>query len=156
MLAVLVAGLVTADQVRAAQSRGAAAVRLVLVAASASPAGAPPAAWSTSTVRDAVVTLTVRNDGPDRVQVLRQRLDGGGPTDPGPSLAPGASVALSVRWRVLCDEIGSLYGPQALELVVRTRLRAVRPVQVPLGPPSGPTRSAFRTSAVDGCAVPAR
>ena len=156
MLAVLVVGLVTVDQVRAAQSRGAAAVRLVLVAARASPAGALPAAGSTSTVRDAVVALTVRNEGPDRVRVLQMRLDGGGPTDPGPSLAPGASVVLSVRWRVLCDEIGSLYGPQALDLVVRTPLRAVRPVQIRLGPPSGPIRSAFRTSAVDSCAVPAR
>ena len=163
VLAVLVLGLVTADQVRAVQARDDAAVRLVLVGAAALPVAALPAAalpaaalpvvGSASGAQDAVVALTLRNDGPRRVQVLEQRLDGGGPTDPGPSLAAGASVVLRVRWRVLCDEVGSLFGPQALDLVVRTRLRAVRPVQVRLGPATGPVRQVFRSSAADGCAA---
>lgn len=135
------------DQLRAARSREAEALRLVVT-------GVRPTATASSgsLVQDARVALTLRNDGPSRVRVLEQRLDGGGPSDPGPDVAAGASAELAVRWRVLCSEIGGLYGPQALDLRVGLRGGGVRLLRLPLGPPTGQLRRGFRVAGADACA----
>lgn len=146
----LVTGLVVADQVRAARSRETAALDLSVTAAVAA-ARPPGRAAAAGPVQDAVVALTVRNSGPYGLTVLEQELDGGGPVDAGPALAARASAVLDVRWRVLCGEVGTLFGPQELQLVVRTRSRAVRQVSLPLGPPTGLVRRTFHAAAVDAC-----
>lgn len=144
-VALLVTGLVAADEVRDARAREA-TVDLALV-------GARPMAalFETRAVQDAVVGVSVRNTGPTAVVVLDQRLDGGGPADPGPAaaLTVGATAVLAVRWRVLCAEVGTLFGPRTLDLTVRPRRGGGRVVSLPLPPPA---RAAFRRAGSDACA----
>lgn len=144
----VVSGLVLADQVRSIRAEEAASVRLVLTATTPVPAGteeAPAAPYA-----DAVLGVTVRNDGP-AVRLLEQRLDGVGPVAAGPDLAAGSATVLVVRWRVLCSEIGNLFGPQSLDLLVRTGSGGERRLRLPLGPPRGEIRRTFRAAAVDEC-----
>ncbi|MBC7373709.1 MAG: hypothetical protein H7323_06950 [Frankiales bacterium] len=131
-------------------AREAAAVRLVVTAAVPVAGGRPD-----SPVQDALVQLTLENDGPDPVRVLSQQLDGGGPLDPGPPgpVQPGRSARLEVRWRVLCAETGSQDGPRSLGLSVRPPHGPGRTVTISLGAPLGATRRAFHTAAVDACSV---
>ena len=142
LVALALLGLVTAQSVRAVRTAELAGVRLVVT--DARPVSAATVGGG---VQDAVVAVTVRNDGGSAVRVLQQRLDGGGPSDPGPSLAAGTSTVLAVRWRVLCAEIGGLSGPRSLHLRVRTRTRAAGPVRLPLGE----LRQSFRAAASGAC-----
>ena len=150
MAVLLLAVVVTVPSRHRRDAREAAAVRLVVTAAVPVTGGTPA-----SPVQDALVRLTLRNDGPDAVRVLSQQLDGGGPRDPGPTgpVEPGASVLLDVRWRVLCAETGSQDGPRSLGLSVRPPHGPGRPVAIPLGAPLDITRRAFHTAAVDACSV---
>lgn len=154
VLAAVVTGVVVTDLVTAARERSrraeVASVRLSVTQAVPTGEGRPA-----SLVQDARVDLTVRNDGPSVVRVLEQRLDGGEPVDPGPvaGLAPGASAVLGLRWRVRCAEIGGRYGPQSLDLVVRTRRGEVVPTRVALGDPLGELRGTFRDAASEACDV---
>lgn len=153
-LLAVVTGLAVADRVRddrrAQRAAETGSVRLAVTAAVPTGAGRPGFAR-----QDARLDLTVRNDGPSVVRVLEQRLDGGVPVDPGPAtaVAAGATAVLAVRWRVLCAEVGSLYGPRSLDLVVRTRSGDVTRTRIPLGPPLGELRRAFRRAAADACEV---
>lgn len=128
----------------------AASVRLSVVAAVPTGEGR-----SGRPVQDARLDLTVRNDGPSVVRVLEQRLAGGVPVDAGPAtaIAAGASAVLAVRWRVRCAEVGSLYGPPTLDLVVRTRSGEVVRPEVSLGEPLGQLRRTVRRAGSDACDV---
>ena len=146
VVALVLNGLVGADAITQARARE----RVVdLVLTTALPA-APPA--RSRAVQDAVVELGVRNAGSYVVQVLDQQLDGGGPVDRvpgGAALRADATAVLPVRWRVLCAEVGSLFGPQALDLTVRPRRGEQVSVSLSL-PPT--TRQVFRTAASRACA----
>lgn len=109
------------------------------------------AATGAGPVQEAVLELRVRNQGGSPVALLDQRLDGGGLVDPGPAgpLTAGGAVLLAVRWRVLCAEVGTLFGPRALDLTAQPRRGGPRRVQLPLDPA---TRQAFRSAASDACA----
>lgn len=154
VLAAVVTGVVVTDLVACARERNrrteVAGVRLSVTQAVPTGVGRPA-----SLVQDARVALTVRNDGPSAVRVLDQRLDGGVPVDPGPggALVPGASAVLVVRWRVRCAEIGGRFGPQSLDLGVRTRGGEVVRTRVALGEPLGELRGTFRDAAVQACDV---
>ncbi len=129
-----------------AELRSAQDVDLRIVSAAA---GATPGA--TGDVQDAAVDLTVRNTGAFAVEVVDQRLDRGGPVDrvPAPALAAGATAVLALRWRVLCAEVGTLFGPRSLDLTVRPARGGARQVSVALRPA---VRQAFRTAASSACA----
>ena len=145
VVALVLNGLVGVDAITQARARE----RVVdLVLTTALPT-APPA--RSRAVQDAVVELGVRNAGSYVVQVLDQQLDGGGPVDrvPGTALRADATAVLPVRWRVLCAEVGSLFGPQALDLTVRPRRGEQVSVSLSL-PPT--TRQVFRTAASLACA----
>lgn len=145
-----VAALVVTDVVRDARERErtaeAASVRLLVTSAQPTGAGRPG-----RPLQDVQVDLSVRNEGPSVVRVLEQRLDGGVPVDPGPAttVAAGATAVLAVRWRVRCAEVGSLFGPESLDLVVRTRSGEVRRTELAIGP----LRRTFRLAASDACAA---
>ena len=143
-MALLFTGLVSADQVRDARAREA-TVELALT-------GARPvaASFETRAVQDAVVGLSLRNGGPTAVVILDQRLDGGGPVDPGPAaaLGVGATAVLAVRWRVLCAEVGTLFAPRTLDLTARPRRGGGRAVSLPLPPAA---RQAFRRAGSQAC-----
>ena len=145
VVALVLNGLVGADAITQARARER-VVDLVLTTAAAT---APPE--RSRAVQDAVVELGVRNAGSYVVQVLDQQLDGGGPVDrvPGAALRAEATAVLPVRWRVLCAEVGSLFGPQALDLTVRPRRGEQVSVSLSL-PPT--TRQVFRTAASRACA----
>ena len=147
LVALAVLGLVTVQLLRAVRMAELAGVRLVVT--DARPVGATPVGGG---VQDALVAVTVRNDGGSAVRVLEQRLDGGGPSDPGPSLAAGTSTVLAVRWRVLCAESGGRAGPRSRDVRGRTRTRAAGPVRLPLGE----LRRSFRAAASGACAARAR
>lgn len=115
-----------------------------------------PTSRPRSPVQDAGVAVTVLNEGADAAVVLEQRLDGGppdaGPVDPVP---PAGTAELTVRWRVLCDEIGGLGGPRQLVLWVRSGQGGAREERVPLpsyDDPTGPARQ-IRAAGVRACAV---
>ena len=145
LVALLLNGLVAADAITKARTRER-AVDLVLTTAAATAPGARSRA-----VQDAVVELGVRNAGAYAVQLVDQQLDGGGPVDRGPRapLRADATVVLEVRWRVLCAEVGGLFGPVALDLTAQPRRGGQVPVSLRL-PPA--TRQVFRTAASLACA----
>ena len=145
VVALVLNGLVGAHAITQARARER-VVDLVLTTAEAT---APPE--RSRAVQDAVVELGVRNAGSYAVQLLDQQLDGGGPVDrvPGAALRAEATAVLPVRWRVLCAEVGSLFGPRALDLSVRSRRGEQVSVSLSL-PPT--TRQVFRTAASRACA----
>ena len=147
LVALAVTGLVAVELVGAVRSSDLAGVRLVLT--DARPVGAPPVGGG---VQDAVLAVTVRNDGGSAVRIVEQRLDGGGRADSGRLIEASASAVLPVRWRVLCAQIGGLAGPRSLDLRVRTRTRAAGPVRLPLGE----LRRPFRAAASGARAGPSR
>ena len=142
--ALVLNGLVGADAITQSRAQER-VVDLVLTTAAAT---APPA--RSRAVQDAVVELGVRNAGSYAVQLLDQQLDGGGPVDrgPGAALRSDATAVLPVRWRVLCAEVGTLFGPRALDLTVRPRRGEQVSVSLRL-PPT--TRQVFRTAASLAC-----
>ena len=145
VVALVLNGLVGADAIAQARARE----RVVDVVLTTAAATAPPA--RSRAVQDVVVELGVRNAGSYAVQLLDQQLDGGGPVDrvPGAALRADATSVLPVRWRVLCAEVGSLFGPRALDLTVRPRRGEQVSVSLSL-PPT--TRQVFRTAASRACA----
>lgn len=151
-VAVAGAGLLAAGELRqASREDELARVHLELVGSEGATATVTAGGRS-----EAVVRLAIGNAGPEPVRLVDQRLDGGPPVDAAPAgaLAAGATVLLAVRWRALCSEIGSLYGPASLGLTVRTRSGATGRVELPLGPPvatAGPRRQ-LRLAASAACA----
>ena len=145
VVALVLNGLVGADAITQARARE----RVVDVVLTTAAATVPPA--RSRAVQDAVVELGVRNAGSYAVQLMDQQLDGGGPVDRGPNAAlrAEATAVLPVRWRVLCAEVGSLFGPRALDLSVRPRRGEQVSVSLSL-PPT--TRQVFRTAASRACA----
>ena len=97
------------------------------------------------------IVMGGRSMGGRITSMVAADVDGGGPVDrvPGAALRADATSVLPVRWRVLCAEVGSLFGPRALDLTVRPRRGEQVSVSLSL-PPT--TRQVFRTAASLACA----